>query len=103
MKRRLAVVVAVLVAGLLVAALVFPVTRGPGRAPETWKSALEMYLVHENESVGEALGTVTAHSAPIPTVFDASMRTVTYGRGIYYQSDVRYVHETLRPVSLAYP
>jgi hypothetical protein len=71
MKRRLAVVGAVIVAGLLIAALVFLVIRGPGRAPETWHTAFEMYLAHKDETIGAARGPITSHRAPDPTVFDA--------------------------------
>jgi len=97
MKRRLAAMSVVLVAGLLLAALVFLVMRGPGRAPETWQTALEMYLAYKDETVGETWVPAGTQKATAPTVFDVSTSSVTYGRGVYYWTDATYIRETPTP------
>jgi hypothetical protein len=87
----------VLVAGLLLAALIFLVVRGPGRAPESRRTALETYLVYKDETVGETWVLAGAQQATAPTVFDVSTSSVTYGRGVYYRTDATYIRETSTP------
>jgi len=97
MKRRMAAMSVVLVAGLLLAALVFLVVRGPGRAPESWQTALEMYLAYKDETAGETWLPAGTQQSAVSTVFDDSMSLATYGRGVYYRTDATYVRETPTP------
>lgn len=97
MKRRLAVLSTVLVSGVLFVVLVVLVLCGPGRAPETWQTALERYLDYQAEIAGNVWAPVAADSASDPVVFDASMSLVSYGRGVVYQTDATYARETPTP------
>lgn len=97
MKRRLAATGALLVAGLLLAAVIVLVMRGPGRAPESWQIALETYLAHKDETAGETWVPAGTQRATAPTVFDVSTSSVTYGRGVYYRTDATYIRETPTP------
>jgi hypothetical protein len=97
MKRRLAAMSVVLVVGLLLAALVFLVVRGPGRAPERWQTALETYLAHKDETAGETWVLAATQQATAPSVFDVSTSSATYGRGVYYRTDATYIRETPTP------
>ncbi len=87
MKRLILMIGAVVVGAGLMAALLFSVLRGPGRAPTDWRTTLERYLDFTAETVGGRATVVESVKADQPAKF-RDTDFVTFGNARYFSPEV---------------
>lgn len=97
MRRWLLLCATVVVSGALLLLVFVAVTKGPGRRPESWESALAAYLNYQTDVGGRPLTVTTATQARRPAVMDVTMSEITYGRGMHYAVHVAYETEPAEP------